>query len=109
MNIAQQVPVRTLQRFEPDPEAVYSIEAAAHLARVERHRILVYCKQGLVSTVSAPEHDGYRFNDEAIRALRQIEYLQTEQGINFAGTRLILELLREVERLRNEVRFLSKR
>ena len=109
MNIAEEVPVRTLQRFEPDPEAVYTIEAAAHLAHVQRHRILVYCKQGLVSTVSTPERAGYVFNDEGIRALRQIEYLQTEQGINLAGTRIILELLKEVERLRNEVRFLSKR
>jgi len=108
MNIAEEVPVRTLQRFEPDPEAVYTIEAAAHLANVQRHRILVYCKQGLVSTVSTPER-GYQFNDEGIRALRQIEYLQTEQGINLAGTRIILELLKEVERLRSEVRFLSKR
>ncbi len=109
MNITEQVTVRELQVFEPDPEAVYTIETAARLVGVGRHRILVYYRQGLVSPVVDPQCGGYYFNDEGVRTLRRIEYLHTDRGINLAGTRMILELQNEVERLRNEVRFLRER
>ncbi|MGH7969349.1 MAG: chaperone modulator CbpM, partial [Limisphaerales bacterium] len=108
MNISEEVSARELQLFEPDPEAVYTIETAAHLAHVGRHRILVYYKEGLVSPVAAPECGGYYFNDEGIRRLRQIESLHSTGGINLWGTRMILNLLNEVERLRKEVRFLRE-
>ncbi len=109
MNITEEVTVRALQLFEPDPEAVYTIEAAANIAHTERHRILVYYKQGLVSPVVAPECGGYYFNDEGVRTLRRIEYLHTDCGINMTGTRMLLELEEEVEHLRREVRFLRER
>jgi len=108
MNATQESPVRSLQLFEPDPSAVYTIETAAHLAHVGRHRILVYYKEGLVSPVAAPECGGFYFNDEAIRSLRRIEYLQHELGVNLAGTKIILELLKQVENLRDEVRLLRE-
>ena len=109
MNITEEVTVRDLQLFEPDPEAVYTIEAAANLTHVGRHRVLVYYKQGLVSPVASPECGGYYFNDEGVRTLRRIEHLHSDQGINLAGTRMILELQNEVERLRKELRFLHER
>ncbi|SPE59958.1 MerR family transcriptional regulator (modular protein) [Verrucomicrobia bacterium] len=109
MNITEEVSVRELQLFEPDPDAIYTIEAAANLAQVGRHRILVYYKQGLVSPVVAPECGGYYFNDEGVRTLRRIDYLHTNRGINLEGTRMILQLQNEVERLRSEVRFLLER
>ena len=108
MNITEEVTVRELQLFEPAPEAVYTIEATANLAHTGRHRILVYYKQGLVSPVVAPECGGFYFNDEGVRTLRRIEYLRTNRGINMTGIRMILELQNEIERLRNEVRFLRE-
>ena len=109
MNITEEVTVRDLQLFEPDPEALYTIEMAANLVHIGRHRILVYYKHGLVSPVVSPECGGYYFNDEGVRTLRRIEYLCTDCGINMTGTQMILELQNEVERLRNEVRFLRER
>lgn len=106
MNITEEVPERTLQLFEPASDAVYTIEAAANLSHIGRHAILVYYKLGMVSPVVDPECGGYYFNDEGVRALRRIEYLHTDCGINLEGTRMILELMTEVDRLREEVRFL---
>lgn len=106
MNTTASVSVRALQIFEPDPEAVYPIQTAANLARTRRHRILVYCNQGLVSPATTPEQNGYAFNGEGIRALRQIERLRDDLGINLAGTRMILDLMAQVDRLRREVLFL---
>ena len=109
MRDTAQVGARALQRFEPDPDAVYTIETAASLTHVGRHSILVYYKHGLLSSVQAPESGGYYFDDESIRSLHRIEYLHNTLGINLEGTRMIMELANEVERLRNEARFLRER
>jgi DNA-binding transcriptional MerR regulator len=98
--------VMALQLFEPDARSVYTIETAAHLAQVPRRLIALYFKHGLVSPVMDPACGGWCFNDEAIRALRRIQYLRTDCGINLAGIKLIMDLMQEVEQLREEVRFL---
>jgi hypothetical protein len=47
----------------------------------------------------------WHFNDEAIRILRQIGYLRNSCGLNLIGITLIMDLDREVERLRGELDF----
>jgi DNA-binding transcriptional MerR regulator len=103
--MAQTNSVHALQRFEADPRVVYSIDTVAHLANVPRRVILIYYKHGLVSPVSDPRQ-GYYFDAEAIRALRQIEQLRNRYGINLVGARVILDLMNEVQELRDQVRFL---
>ena len=96
-------PVTTLQLFEPDASAVYTLEATASLTRLPRRLIAVYFKHGLVSPVMDPACSGWYFNDEAIRILRRIEYLRTACGLNIVGIKLIMDLAREVEGLREEL------
>ena len=105
MSKAKENPVRTVQRFEPRPDVVYSLETAAQLAQVTRRAILVYCNHGLVSPARDPQEAGYYFNDEAIRALQYIAFLRNCCDINLRGTRIIIKLVDEVERLQNELRF----
>jgi DNA-binding transcriptional MerR regulator len=106
MNLPIESSIKALQLYEPDAQVFYSIEAAASLARVSRRRIAVYCRHGLVAPVMDPDAGGWQFNDEAIRRLRQIESLRAVCGANLAAIRLILDLMEEVERLRQELRFL---
>ena len=94
-----------VQRFESRPDAVYTLETAAHLAQVTRRAILVYYKHGLISPAMDPREAGYYFDNEAIRALQRIEFLRNDCGINLRGTRIIMKLMDEVERLQNELRF----
>ena len=105
MSITKENPARTVQRFELFPNAVYTLETAAHLAAVPRRSILIYYRHGLVSPVADPADAGYYFNDEAIRALRRIEFLRVECGFNLKGTQIVLDLMKEVEQLRAELRF----
>jgi hypothetical protein len=98
-------PMTTLQLFEPDARAVYTLETTASLTQLPRRLIAVYFKHGLVSPVMDPACSGWYFNDEAIRILRRIEYLRTACGLNMAGIKLIMDLAREVERLREELNF----
>ena len=95
-----------LKFYELDPALVYSIEVAAHLAQVPRRLIAVYYRHGLVSPVRDPETGGWYFNEEGVRTLRRIEYLRTACGMNLTAIRMVLELTAEVERLREEVRYL---
>jgi len=96
---------RALQLFEPPPEAVYSIEAAARLVDVPRRRIAVYCRYGLLTPV-ANEH-GYYFDGRSIKTLRAIEGLRSVCGDDLAGIKMILRLMNEVQRLNSEVHSLN--
>jgi DNA-binding transcriptional MerR regulator len=109
MNLPIENRITALQLYEPDADVFYSIETAASLAHVSRRMIAVYCRHGLVAPVMSPESGGWQFNDEAIRRLRQIEALRTVCGMNLPAIEIILELMEEVEELRQELRFFRNR
>ena len=96
-------PGTALQPFEPDASSVYPIETVATLVQVPRRHIVVYFKYGLVCPVIDPTCGGWWFDDEAIRALRRIEYLRADCGINLTGIKLIMDLTKELELLRQEI------
>src|SRR6266536_2872663 len=100
MHAQTEVFLHALQRFSPEPDAVFSIDAAAHLSGMPRHLILVSCKHGLVSPLVDPDYGAFFFDQPTIRTLKRINYLHSDCGINMAGIRIILGLMEEVERLR---------
>ena len=108
MNSPTELPADAVQLFEPDPNAVYTIEAVERMAHMPRRLIAIYCKHGLVSPVGDPDCGGFYFNDEAIRILRRIDYLRSICGINLVGIKMILQLIKDVEDLRAETQFLSR-
>ncbi len=65
-----------LELFQPKPNVLYSLDAAAHLAGVPRRSILIYYRAGLVRPVFHPPYGVMEFTEEAIHTLRQIEYLR---------------------------------
>lgn len=97
--------ITPLELHEPHPGTLYSLEGVVHLTGASRRSILVYCKSGLVRPKGDLENDPLAFDDEAVYTIRRIEHLRSERGINLEGVRLILELLTEVQRLKNEIRF----
>jgi DNA-binding transcriptional MerR regulator len=92
--------------FEP---GYYTLEAVERITRISRERIVLYSKSGLVSPTQTAAEAELVFDDEAIHRLRQIAFLLTEYGINHEGLRMLSALLAEVERLREEVRFLRQK
>ena len=101
-------PILALELFEPAPQTIYSIEEAARLARVPRRLIAVYSRYGLVCPAADPDVDGWYFDDEGIRTLRQIERLRSSLGMSVLAVKLVLDLNHEVRRLSQEVRFLRR-
>ena len=99
-------PMLALEVFEPAPGSVYPIEQAAHLAGLPRRAIAVYFRHGLVEPALDPDLEGWYFDDEAIRTLREAEYLRNSVGMSLPAVKLVLDLRRELQRLRGEVRLL---
>lgn len=95
-----------LELFQPNPDVLYNLDAAAHLAGVPRRSILIYCRAGLVRPVFQPPYGVMEFTEETIHTIRRIEHLRTAHGIDLAWLKSMFDLLDEVERLRAELRFL---
>ena len=96
----------SIEVFQPKPNVAYSLDATAHLAGVPRRSILIYCRAGLVRPVFQQPYGVMAFTEEAILAIRRIEYVRAVHGIDVAWIKTLFDLLDEVERLRAEVRFL---
>jgi len=103
-----EIPSRAIQLFEPPEDAIYTIDATAHLVGVPRRTILVYCKHQLLSPVINGRDGGYCFDRDGVRALRRIEALRAVCGDDLSGIKIILDLTKELERLHSVVRFLSQ-
>ena len=99
-------PPFALNLFQPKPNVLYSLDAAAHLAGVPRRSILIYCRADIIRPVFQPPYGEMKFTEEAIRTVRRIEPLRTVHNIDVAWLKTMLDLLDEVERLRAELRFL---
>ncbi len=81
--------------------AVYVISVAAELAGMHPQTLRIYERKGLI----APARTGggsRRYSDADIRALQRIQEL-TNDGLNLAGVKRVLELEAENGVLRNEV------
>ncbi len=88
-------------------EAVYVISVAAELAGVHPQTLRIYERKGLVD----PARTGggsRRYSDADIAMLRRIQAL-TNDGLNLAGVKRVLELEGELQSLRDEVDGLRQR
>lgn len=98
-----------LDLYQPKPNVLYALDAAARLAGVPRRSLLVYCRAGLVrATLQAP-HGIMAFTEEEIFVARRIEQLRTVHGLSLVWIKTLFALADEVDRLREEVRFLRDR
>jgi MerR family transcriptional regulator/heat shock protein HspR len=87
-------------RRSPD-HAVYVISVAAELAGMHPQTLRIYERKGLVD----PKRTGggsRRYSDDDINRLQRIQEL-TNEGLNLAGVKRVLELEAEVAALHNEL------
>ena len=83
-----EVPSQAIQLFEPPEDAIYTIDATAHLVGVPRRTILVYCKRQLLSPVINRTDGGCCFDRDGDHALRRIEALRAVCGDELSGIKL---------------------
>ena len=92
-------------QYEPsDDMPVYVISVAAQLSGMHPQTLRAYERLGLVSpgrrqgNTQGKGHRRYSMRD--ILALREIQRLSQEEGVNLNGIKLLLEQLRELEQAR---------
>lgn len=88
-------------------QAVYVISVAAELAGVHPQTLRIYERKGLVEP-GRTRGGSRRYSDADIALLRRIQDL-TNEGLNLAGVKRVLELEAELERTRKEVSELRAR
>ena len=81
--------------------AVYVISVAAELAGMHPQTLRIYERKGLVDPART-QGGSRRYSDQDIDMLRRISEL-TDEGLNLAGVKRVLELEAEVEALRAEL------
>ncbi len=90
----------------PDPaRAVYVISVAAELAGVHAQTLRIYERKGLVEPARTPG-GSRRYSEIDIALLRRIQEL-TNEGLNLAGVKRVLELEHRVAQLEAEMRDLQ--
>jgi MerR family transcriptional regulator/heat shock protein HspR len=92
---------------ETDDRAVYIISVAAELAGVHPQTLRIYERKGLL-TPARTAGNTRRYSERDIARLQSIQRLTQELGVNLAGVERILEMERELDRLRGRMRDLSR-
>jgi MerR family transcriptional regulator/heat shock protein HspR len=93
---------RITRRPHVDEErAVYIISVAAELAGMHPQTLRIYERKGLVSP-QRTQGNSRRYSQRDIDALRRIQDLTQDRGINLAGVKMIIEMQAELEALRRK-------
>ena len=95
----------TSDRFHVDEDEdapVYVISVAAELADLHPQTLRAYEREGLL-TPARTEGGTRRYSRRDVERLRLIKTLTTDEGLNLAGVRVVLELGEKLERSRQRV------
>ena len=82
-----------------DDSPVYVISVAAELSNMHPQTLRAYDRRGRVSP-GRSRGRGRRYSMRDILALREIQRLSQEEGVNLSGIKLILDQHRELEQAR---------
>ncbi len=83
-------------------EPVYVISVAAKLCDMHPQTLRLYERLGLIKP-RRTEHRNRLYSDQDIARLRQIQRLTRDLGVNLAGVEVILNLLDQMEKMRQEM------
>jgi DNA-binding transcriptional MerR regulator len=86
-----------------------NLAGAAEQSGLHPDLIRDLCRAGFIETRMSDDANEWYFDDHALYVLRRVHELREHKGINLRGIRLILEMLREMERMEGEIRFLRDR
>ena len=89
-----------------EERAVYIISVAAELAGVHPQTLRIYERKGLLRP-KRTSGNTRRYSQRDIDRLRTIQELTQEEGVNLAGVKRIMQMERELERMRQRIRDLE--
>lgn len=89
-----------------DERAVYVISVAAELAGVHPQTLRIYERKGLLRP-QRTSGNSRRYSERDIDRLRMIQELTQAERVNLAGVKRIMQMQRELDRLRDKIRELE--
>jgi DNA-binding transcriptional MerR regulator len=90
--------------INPDAGKLYDVRTAAEYTAVDPDGIVTYCREGLVRAIEYKDNGEPLFDEDGIYWLRRIRDLRAEMHLEGPVLRVVLDLMQEVERLRQELR-----
>jgi len=81
---------------------VYHISIVAELVETHPQTLRMYERMGLVSP-NRTRNNVRLYSESDVEQVRRIQHLTQELGVNLAGVEVIFDLLREMQRLREEM------
>ena len=90
--------------INPDTGKLFDLRTAAEYTAVDPDGIRAYCREGLIRATRFKEDGEPLFDEDGIYWLRRIQSLRTEMRLEGPGLRIVLDLMQEVERLRQQLR-----
>jgi MerR HTH family regulatory protein len=90
--------------INPEAGKLYDVRAAAEYTAVDPDGIRTYCREGWVRAIEYQENGEPLLDEDGIYWLRRIQGLRTEMRLEGPVLRIVLDLMQEVERLRQELR-----
>lgn len=94
-----------MTKTHSQPEERLTVEAVVKVTQVSADLIRRWCECGLIEPVKGQDEAPVFFTHHLF-LIRRLERMREIYGVNEAGLRRLVELLDEVERLREELRFL---
>ena len=82
-----------------EERAVYVISVAADLAGVHPQTLRIYERKGLLSPQRTAGNTR-RYSERDVEQLRQIQRLTQDEGVNLAGVRIIMDMQRRLDDVR---------
>lgn len=84
-----------------DESAVLSLEDLSKMCAVDQQHIVQYVEEGILNVVGVTE---WHFSGAALRRARIAVRLERDLELNLAGVALALDLLEELEQLRQQLK-----
>ncbi len=81
---------------------VYFISIVAEMVETHPQTLRMYERMGLVSP-NRTRNNVRLYSESDVEQVRRIQHLTQELGVNLAGVEVIFDLLREMQRLREEM------
>lgn len=87
---------------KPSDEPVYFISVAARLVQCHPQTLRTYERLGLIDPKRSRSNVRL-YSERDVERLRQIQRLTQELGVNLAGVEVVLNLLDQIEQMKQEI------
>lgn len=94
---------------ESTAETLCEVKQAADESGLALDDVMRYCNAGLMQTFTVEKRETLYLDEDGLYRLRQIRHLLEVEQVNPEGVRIIVQLLRQLQAVDKELRFLRDR